>query len=447
MSKLLQIIVVLIISFTWIANQHNESWYLPSKQKIEDMIIKPLKFVNDLPEEHSWDNFNGKNYLSLVRTERAPLYCGGCWAHSAASSISDRINLMQGGEKADVIISPQLFLSWSENDNGCQGGDPLSAFKYGFENYLTEETCTIYQGRGWTNGLKWSPSIKCRAWSSGVPWHIPEKYPIFQIEQFGRVKGEESMKQEIFQRGPIVWNIAVTEQFKNYTHGIFEDLTGAANLTHSVSVVGYGVLNGTKYWYARNSWGPFWGEEGFFKIVRGKDNLLIESDWSFAVPKDTWTNQSFHITTKEEIADPSNDFTNGPYLADKTDKLISSDRKLGGDNVPQIFYSTNVKDLPKQWDWRNVDGKNYLSWMKNQHTPIYWGCCWAQSSSSALADRFNILNWKINGDTKAKVTSLSTQVIINCHMGGSWWGGNPVAVYQKLKRTPIPEDSCTPYVS
>jgi hypothetical protein len=30
---------------------------------------------------------------------------------------------------------------------------------------------------------------------------------------------------------------------------------------------------------------------GFFQIVRGKDNLGIEEECDYGVPKDTWTNQ------------------------------------------------------------------------------------------------------------------------------------------------------------
>jgi len=79
-----------------------------------------------------------------------------------------------------------------------------------------------------------------------------------------------------------------------YTGGLFEDQTGDQEVVHEVSIVGYGKEAGVPYWLIRNSWGTHWGEQGFMKLVRGKNNLAIESDCAWATPKDTWTENVMH---------------------------------------------------------------------------------------------------------------------------------------------------------
>lgn len=53
-----------------------------------------------------------------------------------------------------------------------------------------------------------------------------------------------------------------------------------------VLIVGYGTETSQKgvetdYWLVQNSWGPLWGDKGYFKILRGKNVCNISSDvWS-----------------------------------------------------------------------------------------------------------------------------------------------------------------------
>ena len=115
----------------------------------------------------------------------------------------------------------------------------------------------------------------------------------------------------------------------------------------------------------------------------------------------------------------------------------------------EIFSSP--ESLPKTLDWGAFESNgtvyNLLSWSKNQHIPQYCGSCWAQGTTSALADRFNIMNFKNGNNAETTPVALSAQVIVNCRAGGSCYGGDPDGVYQYAINTGIPHASCEQYVA
>ena len=298
----------------------------------------------------------------------------------------------------------------------------------------------------------------CRNCEPGQACYIPEQYYVYRVDEYGHVRGEENMMNELVQRGPFACSIAVTQELDDYKGGIFYDDTGDKYTVHEVAIVGYGEQNGVKFWNVRNSWGAHWGENGFFRIVRGINNLAIESSCYWGTPLDTWTEGELHTTTAEEQNDPRNDKTvydfPQPEFHATNDNFL---QEYKGCRVPKANFTNGpmlktgnsshtflpVDVLPKSVDWRDMDGRNYMSWNKNQHIPRYCGSCWAQGTTSALADRFNIMN-KLSDPTPI---ALNAQAIINCQAGGSCDGGDPAKVYEFAYNHGIPDSSCEQYTA
>lgn len=256
---------------------------------------------------------------------------------------------------------------------GCNGGWGLTASKYVYENGITDETCASYRARGHTNGVDCTPINKCKNCNPTGPCFIPDTYYTYGVTEYGRVTEEEPMMNEIYHRGPIMCGVAVPNSLLNYTGGIYIDTTNDTSIDHEVSVVGWGEEDGVKFWRVRNSWGSHWGEDGFFRVIRGVNNIGIESMCVYAVPN---TTQELHVTTDDERNDPRNDFSNGDRTNAQEEFLKRSDTckrvpKISfgdlGEIKPEVmsWEMISTSDLPENWDWRNVSGRNYVGWTVN----------------------------------------------------------------------------------
>ena len=66
-----------------------------------------------------------------------------------------------------------------------------------------------------------------------------------------------------------------------YKSGVYQQTNLAKTVPaglHAVRLVGWGEERGLKYWIVANSWGKLWGEDGNFRIVRGKNHCRVRSE-------------------------------------------------------------------------------------------------------------------------------------------------------------------------
>jgi len=106
------------------------------------------------------------------------------------------------------------------------------------------------------------------------------------------------MKAELFKNGPISCGIMVTDGFEAYKKGeIYSEVNSFPMINHEISVVGWGLdkATNTEYWLGRNSWGTYWGDFGFFKMLMHKDNLAIETDCTAGIPSFTKVSKKVSI--------------------------------------------------------------------------------------------------------------------------------------------------------
>jgi len=61
-----------------------------------------------------------------------------------------------------------------------------------------------------------------------------------------------------------------------YKSGVYTTTDTKYIGAHAVKIVGWGADSGMPYWLVANSWNTEWGENGRFRIERGKNVLGIE---------------------------------------------------------------------------------------------------------------------------------------------------------------------------
>lgn len=262
-----------------------------------------LSFFNDeeVPYRFSWNYINNRSYLTKSLNQHLPQYCGSCWAHGALSSLADRIKIKRNGNGIDINLSVQFILNCGSSTAGtCYGGSATGTYQFILETgYVPYDTCQPYLAcskdsqEGFCKYISSECNIGCQTCSTfsesgGVCQQI-KYFPNASIKSYGIVSGFTKIQKEIKNNGPVACSINA-DPLLNYQGGILDVPLESQIANHIVSLVGWDFDERTNvsYWIIRNSWGEYWGEMGFFRLKLGENQLAIESECVWAIPK-SWT--------------------------------------------------------------------------------------------------------------------------------------------------------------
>jgi C1A family cysteine protease len=215
-------------------------------QPITDLDLKAV------PSSLDWRDYNGKDYVSGVRDQGN---CGSCWAFSMTAGLESYVLKTNDMSGQDIDLSEQIMVSCSEAGS-CNGGS-LDA-SYIVDIGLPPESYYPY-------------TQKDGSCSSAKPGWQDNAY---RIGSFGSVsQSVSSIKAALVKYGPLPTAMMVYNDFMSYKSGVYSYTTGKKLGGHAVFLVGYN--DDGEYFIVKNSWGPKWGENGFFKIAYSEVKSVV----------------------------------------------------------------------------------------------------------------------------------------------------------------------------
>lgn len=264
--------------------------------KAKKKLAKSRLLNIDLPDQFDsrtkWPNCQT---IGAIRDQSS---CGSCWAFGAVEAMSDRLCIASGG-RVQVSISADDLLSCCRSCGfGCEGGEPLAAWKFWVKSgIVTGSNYTMHQGcrpypfppcEHHSNATHYQPckhelyptpkcEHKCQETYTDQTGRTYEQDKYYGKSAYAIDESVDAIQKELLVNGPVEVAFEVYEDFLNYKGGIYVHTGGKLGGGHAVKLLGWGEDNGIPYWTVANSWNRDWGEDGFFRIVRGKDECGIES--------------------------------------------------------------------------------------------------------------------------------------------------------------------------
>jgi hypothetical protein len=231
---------------------------LPPPITGDEEVLSPYYPLGSLPSSLDWRS-NGGNFVTPIRNQSS---CGSCWAFATTAALESATLIHNNTPGSDVNLSEQVMVSCgvsgSNDAGGCGGGYVSYASDHIRNTGLPLETCYPYTA---TDG---NCGSACANWQSSA----------YKIASWSWVATTaptvDAIKNALVDHGPLVTTFRVYEDFYDYSEGIYSYVTGAYLGGHAVLLVGYN--DSEQCFIVKNSWGTWWGEDGYFKIAYSEVN-------------------------------------------------------------------------------------------------------------------------------------------------------------------------------
>jgi len=214
------------------------------------------------PQTLDWRN---QNMVTPVKDQGQ---CGSCWAFSVTENIESMYCMKNQIDCTTFApLAPQEIVDCDTTDQGCNGGDPPTAYAFVMqEGGMEDESDYPYTAQDGT----------CNFQSNLV------KVTISNWQYATSNSDESTMQSNLASWGPL--SICVdAEPWQDYTGGVLMASDCSNSLDHCVQLVGYDLTQSTPFWIVRNSWGADWGENGYIRLQYGQDTCGCADEATSAI--------------------------------------------------------------------------------------------------------------------------------------------------------------------
>ncbi|KAH0436765.1 hypothetical protein IEQ34_026336 [Dendrobium chrysotoxum] len=241
---------------------------------------RPLNLPKEFDARRTWSQ------CSTIGRILDQGHCGSCWAFGAVEALSDRF-CIHFGVNISLSVNDLLACCGFLCGFGCAGGYPISAWRYFVKHGVVTEECDPYFDQIGCDHPGCTPKYptplcmkKCHV--KNLLW---EENKHFSINAYRINNDVHDIMVEVYQNGPVEVAFTVYEDFAHYKSGVYRHITGDVLSGHAVKLIGWGTSEqGEDYWLLANQWNRNWGDDGYFKILRGTNECGIEEDVVAGLP-------------------------------------------------------------------------------------------------------------------------------------------------------------------